>query len=251
MRPYQKNFYKSSPRVRDEESRKDKASKIADLLKAHSKINLATSICADIGCSSGVITETLTPLFRHIIGLEYDWVGLKNIRDRRLVGPSFLQGDAMFLPFADESIDFMICAQIYEHVPNDEILFAEIYRTLRPGGLVFFSGPNKLYPIEPHYFLPFLHWLPQELADRYLKLFHLGDHYYERSRTLWGLRKLMRAFEINDVTLQVIIRTIQQENSTSLGKLLKRIPFFMWRLLLPVIPNYNWIIQKPIMRNKA
>ncbi len=63
-------------------------------------------------------------------------------------------------PLEDESCDLVICAQVYEHVPDDRRLAEEVYRVLKPGGVVFFSGPNWLFPIEGHYHLPFLHWLP-------------------------------------------------------------------------------------------
>lgn len=205
---------------------------------------LSTAICLDLGCSSGVITTALSRLFARTIGLDYDQLALKNIDAAAFRSASFLRGDAMSLPLADRSIDAIICAQVYEHVPDDQALVAEIYRVLKPGGIVFFSGPNKLYPIEPHYFLPFLHWLPEKLADGYLRLLGKGDHYYERSRTLWGLQKLWAQFTICDVTVQVLKWKTRQTGSPASSQSLGRLPDWVWRLLLPVFPNYNWILYK-------
>jgi ubiquinone/menaquinone biosynthesis C-methylase UbiE len=211
-------------------------------LKKYGSISSSNATCFDVGCSSGVITTSLTPLFGTTIGLDYDEIALKHVTRATKQSPVYLRGDAMRLPLADNSVEVVLCAQVYEHVPSDVLLVREVYRVLKPGGIVFFSGPNKLFPIEPHYYLPFLHWLPPAWADRYLQILRQGDHYYERSRTLWGLRKLLAKFTIQDVTPEVMRYSLQR------GKLkgLARLPLAAWRLFLPVLPNYNWILRKPI-----
>lgn len=244
-RGYQKRFFELHPGIRDLSRRKEKAEKIQFLLTERIKYPLGESVALDIGCSSGVITCALSRLFAQSIGIEFDEIALQN-RPYTDCQAVFIQGDAMSLPIADRSIDIIICAQVYEHVPNDERLAAEMFRVLKPGGIVFFSGPNKLYPIELHYSLPFLHWLPANLADAYLRLLRSGDHYYERSRTVWSLVKLFKGFEIVDLTLDVL----QREFSIHPGlknKILKRFPRKFWRLLLPVFPNFNWFLIKPVL----
>ena len=243
-REYQVDFYLSSPAVKDQASRRAKARKILYALQHYSDIQLSASTCLDIGCSSGLITAFLAPYFKRIVGLEYDRFALQAIPKHIPPSLTFVRGDAMTLPCRDNSIDVIICAQVYEHVPDDQILFEEIYRVLRPGGVVFFSGPNWLFPIEPHYFLPFLHWLPQPMADLYLRLMHRGDHYYEKSRPLWSLRYLLRRFKITDLSIEVLEQSLHARR-TLYAKLLLAIPKVIWKLLLPLLPNYNWVLQKP------
>lgn len=245
MRAYQHDFYRLYTQARDRESRTQQADKIVYVLTHLSQQPLATAVSLDLGCSSGIITTSLAPLFSVMIGLDYDGVALRHADRSGPNPPTFINGDAMRLPLADESVDVVICAQVYEHVPNDVILAAEIYRVLKPGGRVFFSGPNKLFPLEPHYFLPFLHWLPERLANAYLRFTGRGEFFYERSRTLWGLRRLLTRFVVEDVTIEVLRHKVESAHSTRRVKLLRYVPVSVWKLLLPFFPNYNWLLHKP------
>jgi SAM-dependent methyltransferase len=247
---YQPGFYARSAGVRDKDSRLRQAGKISYILTDLARLPLSSATCLDLGCSAGTITSALAPLFARIIGLDYDTTALRSPDAGFLQKSSLVAGDAMRLPLGDSSMDVILCAQVYEHVPDDTVLAAEMWRVLRPGGMVFFSGPNKLFPIEPHYHLPFLHWLPSGLADRWLQGLSRSDCYYERSRTLWGLRRLLHQFTIRDVTLEVLRRHAELSPNRCL-RTLRRLPPFAWPALLPFVPNFNWILRKPDLAASA
>jgi SAM-dependent methyltransferase len=240
----QASFYAVSRKVRDPDSRLRKADKIAYALTRYSDHSLGSTICLDIGCSSGIITSAISPIFGTMIGLDYDEIALRAIEPEILTSVSMMRGDAMNLPFGDSTVDIIICAQVYEHVPDAERLVSEICRVLIPGGVVFFSGPNRLFPIEPHHSLPFLHWLPGEAADRYLQLTGKGDHYYERLRSVWDLRRLVGAFIVHDFTVEALYR-FHLPNIRLLQAILSSVPAAVWRFLLPLFPSVNWILHKP------
>jgi SAM-dependent methyltransferase len=241
---YQRGFYNLSKRVRDPRSRLQQADKIIHVLTKLVSTQLSSSICLDLGCSSGIITNALAPLFTWTCGIDYDEVALRHINHDGNVRSSFIRADAMNIPMASDSVDVIICAQVYEHVPNATEMVHEIFRILKVGGIVFFSGPNKLYPIEPHYALPFLHWLPPNIADGCLRLLGCGNQYSEQSRTLWGLRRLLSDFTIQDVTVEVLIFRINQSGHQRLAKFLENIPAAVWKLVTPFFPNFNWILYK-------
>jgi SAM-dependent methyltransferase len=54
-------------------------------------------------------------------------------------------GDALALPFADESFDRVIAAEVLEHIPADTGAMAELARVLRPGGTLAVTVP-RWYP---------------------------------------------------------------------------------------------------------
>jgi arsenite methyltransferase len=53
-------------------------------------------------------------------------LGVKNV--------DFLEGEIERLPLADESIDVVISNGVIDLVPDKDVVFAEIFRVLRPGG---------------------------------------------------------------------------------------------------------------------
>jgi SAM-dependent methyltransferase len=240
-REYQADFYATCEAVRDPASRREKAEKIKYALGRYARRPLGSAVCLDIGCSSGTIASAVASLSDNVLGLEYDRIALQAVDPSDRAKVRFLRGDAMYLPLGDNVVDIIICAQVYEHVPDAEMMVREMHRVLIPGGLVFFSGPNWLFPIEPHYYLPFLHWLPGRLADRYLRLVGKGDHYYERLRHLWALRRLLGCFEGRDITVEVM-QKFHLPRARMLRAAVQAVPIPMWKLLLPFFPNYNWIL---------
>jgi len=244
-RPYQHDFYASCRRVRDPQSRLKIAEKVHYILDEHLEEDPSGFLCLDIGCASGTITSSLTSRFGQIIGIDIDEAALRSGRGGEGKNLDLVRSDAVQAPFPDGSFDFILCLQVYEHVPDDTALMHEINRLLRPGGYVLFSGPNKLFPVEPHYYLPFLHWLPQRWADRYLQIVHMGTHYYEKSRTYWSLRRMMWPLQITELSPEILIFKARNALPRALVSFLKHFPRAIWRILLPFFPNYNWLLRKP------
>lgn len=55
-----------------------------------------------------------------------------------------VEGDALALPFDAEEFDKVIAAEILEHIPDDEQTMRELFRVLRPGGVLAVTVPRWL-----------------------------------------------------------------------------------------------------------
>jgi SAM-dependent methyltransferase len=100
----------------------------------------------DVGCGFGWFElVALDQGVRSIVGIEPSEADLatarKHVVDERV---AFRVGQALELPFADESFDTVVCWEVLEHLPPDteQRAFDEFRRVLRPGGALYLSTPH-------------------------------------------------------------------------------------------------------------
>lgn len=75
-------------------------------------------------------------------------------------------GDAHALPLKDNSIDSILCTQVFEHLLYPHIAIVEIARVLKPGGIAIISVPqtNELHE-EPFDYFRFTKYALTHLAN--------------------------------------------------------------------------------------
>lgn len=78
-------------------------------------------------------------------------------------------GDARALDFPDGHFDVVFSNSVIEHVgaAEDQARFAAEIR--RVGKSYWVQTPNRSFPIEAHYWAPFVHWLPRPLQKRLVR----------------------------------------------------------------------------------
>jgi SAM-dependent methyltransferase len=87
-------------------------------------------------------------------------------------------GDALALPYADETFDVVIASEILEHVPDDDAAISELMRVLKVGGTLAVTVPR---------------WLPEQVC------WWLSDEYHANEG---GHVRIYRASELRDKFLR-------------------------------------------------
>ena len=249
MAEYQDNFSALYPHAAsDVAGRRRKAATIRAVFADHFGADrLRRLSLLDVGASTGVIDAELATNFGTVVGVDIDRAAIDAARrDYEAPNLSFGVADGMALPFADAGFDAVLCAHVYEHVPEATHLMAEIRRVLKPGGVCYFAAGNRYQPVEPHYRLPLLSVVPKVVAHLYLRVLGRGKHYYEQHRSYWQLLDLVRDFERIDYTRGLI----EEPERFGLGYLLPRGSLkrlaarLAVRAAYPFIPTYIWLLRR-------
>ena len=108
----------------------------------------------DVGCGNGAFTEMLVercaPLSVHGIDPSEEQLAFARTRPA-LRDAQFSQGDAMALPFADDTFDVAVMPLVIFFVPDPATGVAEMTRVVCPGGTVAAYGWDMLgggFPYE-------------------------------------------------------------------------------------------------------
>jgi len=94
----------------------------------------------DFGCGTGQTVKYLQSLDLHVSGLD---LSEKMLKEARALNPEhdFLNGNLLDLNFNDDSIAGIVSFYAMVHFTEDQALtsFQEIFRVLKPGGLLLFT----------------------------------------------------------------------------------------------------------------
>ncbi len=200
----------------------------------------------DLGCSTGIATNYYSKYFKKTTGIDIDKKAIEYAKGNNRGKIKFYVQKGDETNFTSNTFDVITCTQIYEHVPDSKKLMDEIYRILKPEGVCYFSAGNRMNIMEPHHKLPFLSVLPKSLANYYLYLFRGKKYYYENHLTLFGLKKLVRKFQIIDYTKKIIQKPIVFEADDMIKP--NTFTFYLANLLIHpfyfISPNYIWLLKK-------
>jgi SAM-dependent methyltransferase len=78
-----------------------------------------------------------------------------------------VRADGRELPFADREFDLGFSNAVVEHVAGGRGgQRSFVHELCRVSHRVFVTTPNRLFPLEVHTLLPFVHWLPAPARER-------------------------------------------------------------------------------------
>jgi ubiquinone/menaquinone biosynthesis C-methylase UbiE len=129
----------------------------------------------DVGCGTGSYTMLMAADFEQTVGIDLQTEDLDEFQRRvdraGLTGIEVRKQSVTSLPYPDEHFDAVTSIECIEHIDDLRKGLSEMARVLRPGGRLYITCPNRLFPIETHAVIfrgtrysgkrtPFLPWIP-------------------------------------------------------------------------------------------
>lgn len=216
---------------------------ILEIAKKELNKNLHDLTVLDVGSGKGEHTLELAKYINSVVGIEPykpSYLIAQEIKGK-------IRSKAIFQNILIENykttkrFDLAISLATIEHMPNAKASFKNVFRLLKNGGMIYMTVPNKLWPLEPHYNLLFLNYLPLPLANLYLRITGKGTSFKDSSysKTYFGMKSFLSQFPCTYYFY------LPDPNSPYLGgkgiiyKILYKIGIF----LISYLPIF-WIISK-------
>lgn len=170
------------------------AQQIALTVGPHLPRPLAECDVVDVGCGYGHTAAALAGMAASVVGVEPSQSLAERARDHD-ADIEIVHGGHERLLERPASFDLAIMDNVFEHIPDQAAALHHVAVALRPGGCLYLLVPNRLWPLEVHYHLPFLSWLPLPAANAYLRWSGRGEDFTDASYapTAAGLRRLFDA----------------------------------------------------------
>lgn len=93
----------------------------------------------DVGAGAGIVEMmNFRGLARHVCGVDLD----PRVTDNPYLDEGRVS-DASGIPYEDNRFDLAFADNVMEHLDAPEAVFAEIFRVLKPGGILLFKTPNR------------------------------------------------------------------------------------------------------------
>ncbi len=198
------------------------------------------------GCGVGAYIEQLGRLGGRVAGLEYDFERASEAAQR---SPAIVNAAGEHLPFASNSLDFILSHEVIEHVQDDRAAMREMVRALKPGGRIALFCPNRGYPFETHGIYwrgeyhfgnkPFVNYLPRAWRNR------LAPHV--RVYSGQDLQRLFDGLPVIFVERSIIFGAYDNiiARSPAIGKALRGGLQFLEHTPLRVLGlSHFWVIEK-------
>jgi SAM-dependent methyltransferase len=117
--------------------------------------DLAGRLVLDVGCGMGRYADVVSRWGARVVAVDLSVAveaAARNLANRPNV--TVIQADALALPFAPESFDYIYCLGVLHHTPKCEEAFKALPRLLKPGGGIavwLYSAYNPWYRMSDLY----------------------------------------------------------------------------------------------------
>jgi 2-polyprenyl-3-methyl-5-hydroxy-6-metoxy-1,4-benzoquinol methylase len=104
----------------------------------------------DVGFGSGVYLPVLTELFKEVVGLDSKECMVRHAGPLMEQYPHLqtVAGDITNCQMPSDSFDLIVCSEVVEHIADSQKATDEMYRVLKPGGILILSTPQRWSLLE-------------------------------------------------------------------------------------------------------
>lgn len=216
------------------EDRGIKALKIEGILKDYLKEEIKGFKILDLGCGSGLIGEYFS---------KNNEVFCADVEDQRKnkENTGFVYIKETKVDLEDEFFDIVISNHVIEHIKDQKGHLEEIRRVLKKDGVCYFAAPNRYFPVEPHYKIPLIHYLPGFLFLKLLKF--LGA--YKEDIYLLGYFRLTKLLRVDFKIFEYTHLILKNPEKFFVGNLpTKKLPIKILKKNNFMLPTNIFILKK-------
>jgi ubiquinone/menaquinone biosynthesis C-methylase UbiE len=177
-------------------------------------------VVLDYGCGVGGLTFALAQRCKQAYGIEVQKemveFGSAELIRRGQSNATLLHYDGNVIPLDDQTIDVALCIDVIEHVANPGRTITELFRVLRPGGILRLGfGPPWYHAHGKHLWKQLPGWWSHVIFPRGIVMEVLGHP----SETTWedlgmnrmsysGFRRLMNRSDFEELQFYVRMRPL-------------------------------------------
>jgi 2-polyprenyl-3-methyl-5-hydroxy-6-metoxy-1,4-benzoquinol methylase len=153
----------------------------------------------ELGCGTAGLTRTLGNKFGTAVALDADidrmMLAQKACEESGVRNAILICAYGEQMPLAPGAFDLISAVEVLEHVTSQEQFLRCIHKTLKAGGSLYLTTPNRhSLGREPHVMLWGVGFLPRRWMNSYVQ-FRIGLPYEgKRNLSYWELNRLLRRF---------------------------------------------------------
>ncbi|MCX7747171.1 MAG: methyltransferase domain-containing protein [Clostridia bacterium] len=206
---------------------------VEGILKSYVKTRNGDVCGLDIGCGDGERFDWLSKFFNEFFASDYNLIRLARAKEKE-VKPEIFMADITDYPCKDNSFDVIFFNHVLEHIQNDEKALKEVFRILKPGGLLILGVPNEgaffwqlAYKLQPKVLktTDHVHFYTSTSIAKKVKDagFKISDiHYIGWGVPHWWLDAAIRRFKWIDDFLEFIGKKFFKKQASSLYLILTK-----------------------------
>ncbi len=183
----------------------------------------------DVGCGTGALIKELER-YGAVYGIDFSEEAVSYCRSRGIknVEKSIVEK----IPYPEDYFDVVLAMDVLEHIPDDRVGLREIYRVLKPGGLLVIFVPAFMFlwgttdVISQHYRRYSQSEIVGKTKEANFSVVYSSYFNFFLFFPIYLSRSIVRLFKVN----------IESENNTGVG-VFKSVLYWIFHSEVPVLFN--------------